>query len=214
MMHGSLLKIGFPDKKRFGIADLEAEQNGKAKPVEKQGMKLKGTVWSFGDNVDTDLIIPGRFLNRWDQDSLARHCFADLRPEFAEKVKKGDVIFAGYNFGCGSSREHAPLAIRAVGIGVIVARSFARIFYRNACNIGLPVVESEEAADFFSEGDIASVDLESGVIQDRGGIQRAVAVPIPEFMRQIILSEGLVAFTRKKRPGPLPGGTSCRKGAK
>ncbi len=159
-------------------------------------MKFKGRVWKFGDHVDTDLIIPARFLNVSDKDKLAKNCFIDLRPDFSENVQSGDIIVAGTNFGCGSSREHAPAAIKEAGISVIIAKSFARIFYRNAFNIGLPLVESEEAADAFSEGDIVSVDLNSGELAKNG--KHFIAKPIPDFMREIIQAGGLVDYIKKK----------------
>ena len=161
-------------------------------------MKLTGRVWKFGDNVDTDAIIPARFLNVSDRELLARSCFADLRPEFSKSVRSGDVIVAGRNFGCGSSREHAPLAILAAGIGVVVARSFARIFYRNAFNIGLPILESEEAFEVFSEGERAAADLETGEIRSEAGGVQVFARPIPPFMREIVQAGGLVPYIRAK----------------
>ena len=161
-------------------------------------MKLTGRVWKFGDNVDTDAIIPARFLNVSDRDLLARSCFADLRPEFSKSVQPGDVIVAGRNFGCGSSREHAPLAILAAGVGVVVARSFARIFYRNAFNIGLPILESEEAVEVFSEGERAAADLETGEIRSEAGGFEVFAKPIPPFMREIVQAGGLVPYIRAK----------------
>ncbi|MEA2038822.1 MAG: 3-isopropylmalate dehydratase small subunit [Thermodesulfobacteriota bacterium] len=161
-------------------------------------MKSKGKIWKFGDHVDTDLIIPARFLNVSDKNELAKNCFVDVKPDFARTVQPGDIIIAGINFGCGSSREHAPLAIKAAGISVIIAKSFARIFYRNAFNIGLPILESTEAADAFSEGDDVSVDLSSGEIADPDGARRFFAKPIPEFMREIIDAGGLVDYIRKK----------------
>src|SRR5512136_2830303 len=130
-------------------------------------MKFEGRVWKFGDDVDTDLIIPARYCNVSDGAMLAKHAFADGRPEFASSVSEGDVIAGGRNFGCGSSREHAPIAIKAAGVRVIIAKSFARIFYRNAFNIGLPILESAEAFKSFDEGSQIQVDLESGEI--RGG---------------------------------------------
>jgi len=161
-------------------------------------MKLLGRVWKFGDNVDTDLIIPARFLNVSDKDELARNCFADLRPDFIDAINPGDLIVAGGNFGCGSSREHAPLAIRSAGISVIIARSFARIFYRNAFNIGLPLLESKEASTSIEEGNRVSVDLATGeiVIMDTG--RRLSARPIPDFMREIVETGGLVGYIKKK----------------
>lgn len=161
-------------------------------------MKSKGKIWKFGDHVDTDLIIPARFLNVSDKNELAKNCFADVKPDFARTVQPGDIIIAGINFGCGSSREHAPLAIKAAGISVIIAKSFARIFYRNAFNIGLPILESAEAADAFSEGDDVSVDLSSGEIAGLDGTRRFFAKPIPEFMREIIDTGGLVDYIKKK----------------
>lgn len=161
-------------------------------------MKLQGTIWKFGDNVDTDLIIPARFLNVSDKDELARNCFADLRPDFVRTINPGDVIVAGENFGCGSSREHAPLALKSAGISVIIARSFARIFYRNAFNIGLPILESKEASGSLEEGNRVSVNLATGeiVILDTG--ERFFARPVPDFMREIVEAGGLVAYIRKK----------------
>ena len=129
-------------------------------------MELEGKVWKFGDNIDTDVIIPARFLNVSDKDILAKNCFADLRPDFGGNAA-GDVIVGGSNFGCGSSREHAPLAIKSAGVGVVIAKSFARIFYRNAFNIGLPILESKEAAEAVQDGDLLSVDLVTGEITNK-----------------------------------------------
>lgn len=161
-------------------------------------MKFEGRVWKFGDNVDTDVIIPARFLNVSDQEELAKSCFVDLRPDFAEGVRAGDIIVAGSNFGCGSSREHAPLAIKAAGISLVAAKSFARIFYRNAFNIGLPILECEEAVSSFSEGDRVAVDLETGEIRGGGNGVRVSAKPIAAFMREIIQAGGLVAYIKSK----------------
>jgi len=161
-------------------------------------MKFEGRVWKFGDHVDTDLIIPARFLNVSELDVLAKNCFADLRPDFAEEVEQGDIIVAGTNFGCGSSREHAPLAIKAVGIGLIIADSFARIFYRNAFNIGLPILELENAGDSFSEGDRLKVDLMTGKIMRTDDDKRFLAKPIPPFMQEIIRAGGVVNHIRGK----------------
>ncbi len=132
-------------------------------------MTFHGRVWRFGDNVDTDLIIPARFLNVSDEEELARHCFEDVRPDFAKDAAAGDIVIGGNNFGCGSSREHAPLAIKAKGICVVVARSFARIFYRNAFNIGLPLLELEEGLEWFLDGETVSVDIATGKIGDPSG---------------------------------------------
>jgi 3-isopropylmalate/(R)-2-methylmalate dehydratase small subunit len=160
-------------------------------------MKLQGTVWKFGDNVDTDLIIPARFLNSFDKDELAQNCFADMRPGFMDLISPGDIIVAGKNFGSGSSREHAPLAIKAAGISVIIAESFARIFYRNAINIGLPILESAEAASSLQEGSMVSVDLAAGEIANTDTGERFLAKPIPGFMRAIIDAGGLVNHIKK-----------------
>jgi 3-isopropylmalate/(R)-2-methylmalate dehydratase small subunit len=161
-------------------------------------MNLQGTVWKFGDNVDTDVIIPARFLNVSDQETLAANCFVDLRPDFSKSVTPGDVILGGSNFGCGSSREHAPLAIKAAGVSVIIAKSFARIFYRNAFNIGLPILECEQATGAFSEGEKICVDLDSGEIKSVDGGKRFTAKPVPEFMREIILAGGLVRYIKAR----------------
>jgi len=160
-------------------------------------MKLQGTVWKFGDNVDTDLIIPARFLNSFDKDELAQNCFADMRPGFMDLISPGDIIVAGKNFGSGSSREHAPLAIKAAGISVVIAESFARIFYRNAFNIGLPILESAEAASSLQEGSPVSVDLATGEIVNTDTGERFLAKPIPSFMRAIIDAGGLVNHIKK-----------------
>ncbi len=160
-------------------------------------MKIEGRVWKFGNNVDTDLIIPARFLNVSEEHVLARNCFADLRPGFIKNVRPGDIIVAGFNFGCGSSREHAPRAIRAAGISLIIAASFARIFYRNAFNIGLPAVEFREGRGTFSEGDSISVDLASGKIRDQNG-NLYTAESVPGFMMEIVQAGGLVNHIKAK----------------
>jgi len=160
-------------------------------------MKPQGRVWKFGDNVDTDLIIPARFLNSFDKDDLAQNCFADVRPGFVDLISPGDIIVAGKNFGSGSSREHAPLAIKAAGISVIIAESFARIFYRNAINIGLPILESAEAASSLQEGSMVSVDLATGEIANTDTGERFLAKPIPGFIRAIIDAGGLVNHIKK-----------------
>ena len=162
-------------------------------------MNIEGRVWKFGDNIDTDIIIPARFLNVSDKTELARHCFMDHRPDFIEKVHEGDVIVGGSNFGCGSSREHAPLAIKESGVRVIIAKSYARIFYRNSFNIGLPLLESEEAADALEESDRICVDLKTGKILEKKSGAHFHAKVIPDFMRQIIQSGGLVEYIKKER---------------
>ena len=162
-------------------------------------MEIKGKIWKFGDDVDTDLIIPARYLNVSDAHELAQNCFIDLRPDFIMGVSEGDIIVAGRNFGCGSSREHAPLAIKTAGIGLIIAESFARIFYRNSFNIGLPLVESKEAAQSLSDGDEATVDLYSGRIERMDDGKIFTAKPTPAFMEALINAGGLVEYTRKKK---------------
>lgn len=161
-------------------------------------MENQGKVWKFGDNIDTDVIIPARFLNVSDKDILAKNCFADMKPEFGADVVQGDVIVGGNNFGCGSSREHAPLAIKTAGVGVIIAKSFARIFYRNAFNIGLPILESKEAVEAIEDGDILSVDLITGEITNKSREGKFCASPIPDFMRKIIDAGGLVEYVKNK----------------
>jgi 3-isopropylmalate/(R)-2-methylmalate dehydratase small subunit len=162
-------------------------------------MKYEGRVWKFGDDVDTDLIIPSRYCNVSDGTSLAKHAFADGKPEFAAAVSPGDVVVGGRNFGCGSSREHAPIAIKASGVSVIIAKSFARIFYRNAFNIGLPLLESIEAAEDLQEGDRLSVDLLAGRIENLTRRKAYGARPIPPFMERLIKAGGLVEHIRKEK---------------
>jgi 3-isopropylmalate/(R)-2-methylmalate dehydratase small subunit len=161
-------------------------------------MSIEGKVWKFGDNVDTDLIIPARYINVSEPSELARTCFIDIMPEFSSNVSPGDVLVAGRNFGCGSSREHAPLAIRESGIRVIIANSFARIFYRNAFNIGLPLLESAEAADQLQAGGRVLVDLAAGRIESLDTGKVFSARPIPDFMQKLITDGGLVAHIRKR----------------
>jgi 3-isopropylmalate/(R)-2-methylmalate dehydratase small subunit len=161
-------------------------------------MRFQGKVWKFGDDVDTDLIIPARFLTVSDKEVLANNCFADIRPHFKEMAAPGDIIVAGRNFGSGSSREHAPLAIKGAGISVVVAESFARIFYRNAFNIGLPIVETPEASRSINEGDMISVNLLTGEIEDINTGKRFSAKPLPDFMRKIVESGGVVEYIKKK----------------
>lgn len=156
---------------------------------------LKGRVWKFGDNIDTDIIIPARYLASTDPEVLGRHCMEPLAPDFAAKVLKGDIIVAGRNFGCGSSREHAPLALTALGISVVIAKSFARIFYRNAFNKGLALLEAD-IYDQVEEGDTIEVDLTTGTITARG--VQAKAKPIPPFMLQLIDEGGLINHLRKQ----------------
>ena len=161
-------------------------------------MKIEGRVWMFGDHVDTDLIIPARYLNVSEKNELAKHCFADLRPEFIKEVGVGDIVVAGVNFGCGSSREQAPLAMKAAGVGAVIAKSFARIFYRNAFNIGLPILESDEAPEQIREGDRVSIDLSTGTIVELSEGKRFSARPIPDFMHDILKAGGLVEYLKKR----------------
>lgn len=161
-------------------------------------MKACGTVFRYGDNVDTDVIIPARYLNSSDPAELATHCMEDIDREFVNQVKKGDIIVADKNFGCGSSREHAPIAIKAAGVSCVIAKTFARIFYRNAINIGLPIVECPEAAEGIEAGDSVEVDFDSGVIFNKTKGTSFQGQPFPEFMQKIISAEGLVNYINQK----------------
>lgn len=161
-------------------------------------MKTRGKTFKYGDNVDTDVIIPARYLNSIDPAELASHCMEDIDKSFIAKVKPGDVIVGGANFGCGSSREHAPIAIKASGVSCVVAANFARIFYRNAINIGLPILECPEAAAAIASGDELEIDLESGAIGDLSTGAKFEAQPYPEFMRSIMDSGGLIEYTRAR----------------
>ena len=152
----------------------------------------RGTVCRFGDNVDTDVIIPARYLATSEPSELAAHCMEDIDKTFIQKVQKGDIIVAGRNFGCGSSREHAPIAIKAAGVSCVIAPSFARIFYRNAINIGLPILESAEAAEAIAAGDTVSIDFGTGVITDETTGETFQALPFPEFIQNIIDNDGLL----------------------
>lgn len=161
-------------------------------------MELKGRTWKFGSDVDTDAIIPARYLNTSDPAELAQHCMEDADPAFPSKVKPGDMIVAGKNFGCGSSREHAPIAIKAAGISCVIAKTFARIFYRNAFNIGLPIFESPEAAEGISEGDEVAVDADTGIITNLTTGKTYRATPVPPFMQQIIAAGGLINYVAER----------------
>ena len=158
----------------------------------------KGTVFKFGDNVDTDVIIPARYLNSSDPAELAAHCMEDIDKDFIKNVKKGDIIVADKNFGCGSSREHAPIAIKAAGVSCVIAETFARIFYRNAINIGLPIIECKEAAREIENGDEVSVNFDTGVITDITKNTTYQGQAFPEFMQKIIAAEGLVNYINQK----------------
>lgn len=160
-------------------------------------MKYTGRVWKFGDHVDTDVIIPARYLTTSDPKALGRHCMEDADPDFIHKVKKGDIIVAGRNFGSGSSREHAPIAIKAAGISCVIAESFARIFYRTAFNMGLPIFESAEAVRQIKAGDQVAVEAETGLIEDRNSKKKFQAEPIPPFMQELISDGGLIAHIKK-----------------
>lgn len=164
-------------------------------------MSFKGKVFKYGDNVNTDAIIPARYLNVHEPRELAAHCMEDIDVDFVRDVKRGDIIVAGANFGCGSSREHAPLAIKAAGISCVIAKSFARIFFRNAINIGLPLLECEEAETQINGGDIVEVDLTSGTINNLTTGTTLKAKPYPDFMMEIVNAGGLVEYTRKKLAG-------------
>ncbi len=161
-------------------------------------MIIEGKTWKFGDNIDTDIIIPARYLNTSDPKELARHCMEGIRPGFAQEASEGDIMIAGRNFGCGSSREHAPIAIKATGIKAVVAKSFARIFYRNAFNIGLPIVECEGAAETAKEGDILKIDLDKGEILNLTQNLKFKIPPLPEFMKELIADGGLIPHLAKK----------------
>ena len=155
-------------------------------------MIFNGKAIKYGDNVDTDVIIPARYLNTIDKKELASHCMEDIDANFTAKVQAGDIMIAGYNFGCGSSREHAPLAIKESGISLVIAKSFARIFYRNAINIGLAILECEEASDGISDGDKVEADLDNGVIYNRTTGKSFKTQPFPAFIQKIIQNGGLV----------------------
>ena len=160
--------------------------------------EAKGIVFKYGDNVDTDVIIPARYLNSTDAKELAKHCMEDIDKEFAGKVKQGDIMVADKNFGCGSSREHAPLAIKTAGISCVIAKSFARIFYRNSINIGLPIIECEDAPDNISAGDVVSVNFDTGVITNETTGKTFKGQAFPPFMQKIIDSEGLINYINGK----------------
>jgi 3-isopropylmalate/(R)-2-methylmalate dehydratase small subunit len=161
-------------------------------------MKLKGKVWKFKDNINTDEIIPARYLNTFDEKELARHCMEDADQDFPKKVKAGDIIVAGKNFGCGSSREHAPICLKGAGVSCVIAETFARIFYRNAINIGLPILESTAASKGIEEGDTIEVDLEKGKIKNITTGKTYEATAFPPFMQELINAGGLMEYVKKK----------------
>lgn len=161
-------------------------------------MEMRGKVWKFGNDIDTDVIIPARYLNTSLAEELAKHCMEDASPGFFGRIAKGDIIIAGKNFGCGSSREHAPIAIKACGISCVIAESFARIFYRNSINIGLPILEVPDACDEISEGDELRVDIHSGLVENLTTGKTYQANSFPEFMGKIMASGGLIEYVRDK----------------
>ncbi|MGN1084837.1 MAG: 3-isopropylmalate dehydratase small subunit [Lachnospiraceae bacterium] len=161
-------------------------------------MKANGTVHKYGDNVDTDVIIPARYLNSSDPKELAKHCMEDIDKDFVNKVKTGDIMVANKNFGCGSSREHAPIAIKAAGVSCVIAETFARIFYRNAINIGLPIIECPQAAKEINAGDTVEIDFDSGVITDVTTGKSYKGQAFPPFMQKIIAAEGLMNYINTK----------------
>lgn len=162
-------------------------------------MNAKGHVFKYPDNVDTDVIIPARYLNTQDAKELASHCMEDIDKSFVARVQPGDVMVGGWNFGCGSSREHAPLCIKTSGISVVIAKSFARIFYRNSINIGLPILECPAAADAIAAGDLVSVDFDTGVITDETTGATFQAEPFPPFIQEIIAAGGLMNSIRARQ---------------
>ncbi|MGI6677734.1 MAG: 3-isopropylmalate dehydratase small subunit [Dehalobacterium sp.] len=162
-------------------------------------MIIKGKTWKFGANVDTDAIIPARYMNTSVAEELAKHVMEDADPEFSRKVSQGDIIVADKNFGCGSSREHAPIAIKAAGVACVIAPTFARIFYRNAINIGLPILESPEAAADIKEGDIIEVNTDAGVIKNITTGAEYKVQPFPEFMQKLIAAGGLMSYVKERK---------------
>ena len=161
-------------------------------------MKALGKVFKFGDNVDTDVIIPARYLNSSDPAELATHCMEDIDKDFVKNVKKGDIIVATKNFGCGSSREHAPISIKAAGVSCVIAETYARIFYRNSINIGLPIIECKEAAENIEAGDEVEIDFDSGIITNKTKNETYKGQAFPEFMQKIIKAEGLMNYINSK----------------
>ena len=161
-------------------------------------MNAKGKTFVYGDNVDTDVIIPARYLNTSNAEELAKHCMEDIDISFKDRVKPGDIMVAGKNFGCGSSREHAPVAIKASGISLVIADDFARIFYRNSINVGLPILECPEAAQKINDGDEIEADFDTGIITDKTTGERFASKPFPEFIKNIMANGGLVGYTESE----------------
>ena len=181
---------------RISFLDIIAK-NSACRTSCKKEEELKGRVWKFGSNIDTDLIIAARYLNTSDPEELARHVMEDADPDFANKMKRGDIIVAGENFGCGSSREHAPIALKAAGISAVIAPTFARIFYRNAFNMGLPIFELSQA-DEIAEGDVVSIDMEEGTVVNETSGKSYRFTPIPEFMQELVDAGGLIKYAQKE----------------
>lgn len=167
--------------------------------VKKALMKIEGRVWKFGSDIDTDAIIPARYLNQSDPKELAKHVMEEERPDFLKEIKKGDILLADKNFGCGSSREHAPLALKAAGVSCIIAKTFARIFYRNSLNLGLPLLESPEASEGIKDGDRVRVNLSTGEIFDLTQSRKFRANSIPAFMQELLKDGGLISHLRKEK---------------
>ena len=161
-------------------------------------IKMKGTAWKFGDDIDTDIIIPGRYLIYTDEETLSKHCMEGLDEEFSEKCSDGDFIVAGKNFGCGSSREHAPIAIKGAGISAVIAESFARIFYRNSTNVGVPLLEAPGITDLVQDGDKIEVDMDNGIIRSENG-DEITFKKLPPFMLEILEKGGLIEYLKDKR---------------
>ena len=159
---------------------------------------IKGKVWKFGDNIDTDVIIPGRYLTIRDPDQMASHTFEPIRPDFTEKVSKGDIIVGGSNFGTGSSREEAPFVLKTLGIAAIVAESFARIFYRNAVNLGIPLLELKQVSNYFNEGDTAEIDFEEGIIKNLTQNKQYQGTKLPAFLMEIINAGGAIPAVKQR----------------
>lgn len=164
---------------------------------------LKGRAWTFGDDVDTDVIIPARYLVTNDAEELGKHCMEDMDPDFTSKIRKGDIIAGGENFGCGSSREHAPIAIKGAGISCVIAASYARIFFRNAINIGLPIFVCPEAVKDITQGDLIFVDSSSGTIRNESTNREYSTSPFPPFLQKLIASGGLTSYVKEKLKGKV-----------
>lgn len=173
-------------------------------------MIVQGRVWKLGDNVDTDQLVPGRYLSLTDPQELGSHCLEDVRPEFSAQVEPGDVLVAGANFGCGSSREHAPVALKALGVSCLVAESFARIFFRNAINLGLPALTSPETAGALEDGDEVRIDLDSGTVENLSRPFLGFAPPLPGFLAEIIDAGGVTAHVRQRMRNQQEG--MCEEG--